>query len=335
MGSHTVSVLARLNRAPAQHDGETYLPISIDSLRVDSMPPFDLYLRAGDDQPFVLYCQHDTPFTQQARQRLALNRRSDLFIRNGQRGEYNRYLAANLEEIFKDKRLTTREKSVILYDSAQAVVEDVLNDPLDREHIKRGKQVVRHTVDFMRSPDFKFEHMLRAISADYYLYTHSVNVVAYSIALAARWGVTDPATLREIANGALLHDVGKSKLPGEMLLKEDSLSPEEWDRMKATTREGYEMMAELGNVGEIALDIILHHHERLDGSGYPDHLKGDAISPYVRIVMIADVFDALTTDRHHQKGKSTFEALALMGKEMKGELDDQLFRTFVQMMGNR
>lgn len=316
-------------------DGETYLPISTDSLRVDSTPSFDLYLRPSAEQAFVLYCERNTPFSQQARQRLTLNRRSELYISDSQRGDYNRYLANHLEEIFKDNKLTTREKSVILYDSAQAVVEDVLKDPLDRDHIQRGKQVVRHTVEFMRSAEFKFEHMLRAISADYYLYTHSVNVVAYSIALAARWGITDPATLREIANGALLHDVGKAHLPEDLLTKEEPLSPEEWKRIKDTTKEGYSMMAELGSVGEIALDIILHHHERMNGSGYPDKLKGDDISPYVRIVMIADVFDALTTDRHHQKGKTTFEALALMGKEMRGELDEQLFRTFVQMMGNK
>lgn len=330
-----MSVISRVKQAPVSADGQTFIPISIESLRIDSVPPFDLYLRPSADQPFVLYCERNTPFTQQASQRLSLNRRDSLFINEKQKGDYNRYLAGHLEEILKDRKMSTREKSVVLYDCAQAVVEDVLDDPLNRVHIQRGKQVVRNTVDFMSSDGFRLEHLLRAISEDYYLYTHSVNVVAYSIALAARWGISDAATLREIANGALLHDVGKAKLPPSLLQKTGSLSPQEWERIKSTAREGYDMMADLGSVGEIALDIILHHHERLDGSGYPDQLKGDSLSPYVRIVMIADVFDALTTDRHHQKGKTTFDALATMGTEMKSELDQQLFRTFVQLMGNR
>ncbi len=328
-------VVTRVNQTPISTGGQTFLPISMDSLRLDTAPPFDLFLRTSADQPFVLYCERNTPFTVQAKQRLANNRRDSLFINEKQKGDYNRYLAGHLEEILKDKRLTTREKSVVLYDCAQAVVEDVLKDPQDRDNIKRGKQVVRDTVDFMSAVDFKLEHLLRAISEDFYLYTHSVNVVAYSIALAVRTGITDAATLREIANGALLHDVGKSKLPPALLEKSGSLTPQEWARIKETAREGYEMMANAGSVGEIALDIILHHHERMDGSGYPDQLKGPAISPYVRIVMIADVFDALTTDRHHQKGKSTFDALTTMGAEMKNELDPQIFRTFVQLMGNR
>lgn len=330
-----MSVISRLKQAPVHAAGHTYLPISIDSLRVDTAPPFDLFLKPASEASFVLYCERNTPFTQAARQKLVSNRREYLYIDEEARGDFNRYLAGHLEEILADKKLSPREKSVVLYDCAQAVVEDVLDDPLNRDNIQRGKKVVRNTVDFISSSEFKLEHMLKAISEDFYLYTHSVNVVAYSIALAARWGVNDRATLREIANGALLHDIGKARLPVRLLHKADSLTDEEWDRMKSTAREGYEMMAELGNVGEIALDIILHHHERMDGSGYPDRLAGEAISPYVRIVAIADVFDALTTDRHHQKAKSTFEALKLMNEEMKDGLDQQIFRTFVQMMGNK
>lgn len=330
-----MSVISRLKQAPLHSAGHVFLPISIDSLRVNTAPPFDLFLRPAADQSFVLYCERNTPFTHQARQKLITNRREYLYISQEQRGDYNRYLAGHLEEILSDRKMSAREKSVVLYDCAQAVVEDVLDDPLNHDNISRGKKIVRHTVEFISSKEFKLEHMLKAISEDFYLYTHSVNVVAYSIALAARWGIIDGPTLREIANGALLHDIGKAKLPQDMITKTGALSPEEWQQMQATAREGYEMMAGLGSVGEIALDIILHHHERLDGSGYPDKLAGESISPYVRIVAIADVFDALTTDRHHQKGKSTFEALALMSSEMRDALDQQIFRTFVQMMGNR
>jgi putative nucleotidyltransferase with HDIG domain len=318
-----------------QSAGRTFLPISVDSLRVNTAPPFDLFLRHATGDGFVLYCERHTPFTEQARNKLATNRHETLFIHDDQRAEYNTYLAGHLEEILADTKMNAREKSVVLYDCAQAVVEDVLEDPLNRDNIQRGRRLVRHTVNFIASKEFKLDLMLKAISEDFYLYTHSVNVVAYSIALAARLGITDRATLREIANGALLHDIGKARLPEELLHKDGKLDEEEWELIKGTTRDGYEMMAELGCVGEIALDIILHHHERLDGSGYPDHLPAEAISPYVRIVAIADVFDALTTDRHHQKARSTFDALVMMGSEMKDGLDQQIFRTFVQMMGNR
>ena len=318
---------------PAQSSEASYVPIHMDSLRMDTSPPFALYFRSGLDQPFVLYCERKTEFTSEARTRLHQNRIEQLFISSRDRGHYSRYVAANLAGILDDPKLTVREKSAILYDSAQAVVEDVLKKPSERAHIERGKAIVQRTVEFMRSEDFLLEHLLRTISCDYYLYTHSVNVVAYSIALAMRAGYVDPATLREVANGALLHDVGETQLDRKIVNKRGALSREEWLQVKRHPEAGCAVLEKSGGVGEISLDIVLHHHEKLNGKGYPHGLSGSEISVFVRIVSIADIFDALTTERHHQKARSTFEALKLMGDSMREELDTELFRHFVSMMG--
>lgn len=318
--------------APERESG-AYLPVHTDSIRLETAPPFALYFRPAADQPYILYCERKTEFTREAKRRLMQNRITQLFITEKDRGAYSRYLAEHLSDVLEDPRLTLREKSNILYDSAQAVVEDVLNAPTERSNIERGKAVVQRTVEFMRAKDFMLEHLLRTISCDYYLYTHSINVTAYSIALAQRSGYIDPATLREVANGALLHDVGESVLNGKIKNKKGALSNSEWDQMKKHPEEGLKLLKETGCLGEIAQDIVLSHHEKLDGTGYPNQLQGDEISPFVRIVTIADVFDALTTDRHHQKRMSTFEALKLMGETMRDELDYELFRNFVAMMG--
>jgi HD-GYP domain-containing protein (c-di-GMP phosphodiesterase class II) len=327
--------VARQSREPVEYGDQVYLPVSISSLLPESVPRFDLYFRPGPEQPFVLYCERNTAFAEEARQRLLNNRIDHVFIRQSQRHEYTRYLAENIATILEDKSLSPRQKSAILYDSAQAVVEDILSEPKSRENIGRGKHIVRHTVDFMSGQSFKLENLLRSISSDYYLYTHSVNVTAYSIALATRAGFTDAATLRELANGALLHDIGKSTVPRELLNKDTALTASEWKRMKDTPRAGYNMLAEMDCVGEVALDIVLHHRERINGLGYPDGIDEKGLSPFVRIVAIADVFDALTTDRHHQKAKSTFEALRIMNGTMRQELDAELLRKFVELMGNR
>jgi len=312
---------------------ERFYPIHIDSLRTDTSPPFALYIQPGAGQPPVLYCERKTEFTQDARRRLRQNRVTQLYIIAKDRSFYSRYVADNLEAILSDPKLTVREKSAVLYDSAQAVVEDVLKKPAERHHIERGKLIVKRTVAFMRSEDFLLEHLLRTISCDYYLYTHSVNVVAYAVALAMRTGHLDPATLRELANGALLHDVGETLIDREAVNKAGALSPAEWAEVRRHPVAGHGLLMKVGGLGEIALDIVLHHHEKLDGSGYPHGLKGDDISEFVRIVTIADIFDALTTERHHQKARSTFEALKLMGESMGEELDRNLLRHFVAMMG--
>ena len=312
---------------------EVYCPVSIDSIRVGSTPEFPLFFRLGSGRDFVLYCDRNVVFTDEARTRLEDNEIEQLFIPRGNRQEYSRYLATHLEDILADENLSVHEKSGILYDSAQAVVEQLLQDPPSREGVSRGKDIVNHTVNLLSSQEFLLEDLLRSISCDYYLYTHSVNVVAYSVALAMQAGYGDRATLREVANGALLHDVGKRTLSQEILTKGERLSEQEWEEVRRHSREGYESLRETNALGEIALDIVLHHHERLDGSGYPDGLLASDISPFVRMVTIADIFDALTTDRYHQPARTSFQALHTMQRRMKGEIDIQLVRSFVEMLG--
>lgn len=321
--------------APVEYGGELYVPINIASLRLDSVPSFSLFFQPGPEQPFVLYREKNTPFTPEALARLQENRVQVLYIRHKNRGDYYRYIEKHLDAILADPEITVKEKADVLYNSAQAVVEDVLDNPPSREHIRRSKQVVHHTVDFMKAESFLLEDFLRTISCDYFLYTHSVNVVSYSLALALQAGVSDAATLRELANGALLHDVGMSTVPEYLVTKTGPLSPAEWDLIRRHPLEGYRLMGETGNLGEIALSIVRHHHEKLDGTGYPDRLKGDDLSQFVRIVSIANVFDAMTTDRAYKERRSTFDALTVMREAMRPELDQDLVKLFVEMMGAR
>jgi HD-GYP domain-containing protein (c-di-GMP phosphodiesterase class II) len=104
------------------------------------------------------------------------------------------------------------------------------------------------------------------------------------------------------------------------------------EKIKVHPDLGFKLLEEANCLGEIALDVVLHQHERLTGSGYPDKLKGEAISPFVRIVSIADVFDALTTDSPHRKGHSTRDAIGIMHQSMRDDLDQDLLRMFVDIM---
>jgi HD-GYP domain-containing protein (c-di-GMP phosphodiesterase class II) len=111
------------------------------------------------------------------------------------------------------------------------------------------------------------------------------------------------------------------------------LSIKQFTALKRHPLEGERLLMDLGGLGGVALDIVRHHHEKLNGKGYPDGLKGSEISPIVRVVTITDVFDALTTKRPDRKALTTFEALKLMGSNMGDELDMQLLRKFIEMMG--
>lgn len=324
-----------ISESIAGNDGERYRPVAIGSLRLDTEPMFDLYFRPGPVQPFVLYSERNHRITDETLERLRANRIERVFVRESELGDYRRYLAANMGNILTDAAISPREKANILYTSAQVAIEDMFDKPPTADSVGLGKDVVRHTVAFMTSDEFLLEHLLRTISSDYYLYSHSINVVAYSVALAMRVGYSDSPTLREIANGALLHDIGMSRIDPRLRNTPVNLTPDQWERVKQHPAEGYEMLTEVGNLGEIALDIVLHHHEKLNGQGYPHGLANRELSPFVRIVTVANVFDALTSDRPHQPARKTFTALSVMQNEMRNEIDPELFRLFVEMMGLR
>jgi HD-GYP domain-containing protein (c-di-GMP phosphodiesterase class II) len=318
---------------PADSQGENYRPIGLASMRVDSVPFFDLYFRAGKGKTFVLYCEKHRQFTEQLMRRLLANNVTELYIKEDDLSGYRKYLRQHMPAVLGDPRIPSAEKASVLYASAQAMLEAVFEEPPTPESVEEGKEIVLHTIGFMTSEDFMLEHFLRTFATDYYLYAHSINVVAYSVALAIKAGHGDRATLREIGNGALMHDIGMSRVSPALRDKPEPLSEWEWQQIKQHPVSGYRMLHSAGGLGEIALDIVLHHHEKVNGRGYPDALKGDKISPYVKIVSIANIFDALTTDRQHRRGYSSFNALQLMKEDMRLELDQDMLRHFILLMG--
>jgi HD-GYP domain-containing protein (c-di-GMP phosphodiesterase class II) len=131
----------------------------------------------------------------------------------------------------------------------------------------------------------------------------------------------------------MLHDVGKGAIDGKILNKPGKLDEREWDIIKEHPLTGADMLKESGEVGKDELIVVLGHHEKLDGSGYPHGLTGDNIHPYARIAALADIFDALTTKRAYKGAVRSFPALKIMRDEMASGLDPNLFHEFVQLMG--
>jgi len=301
---------------------------------MDTLTNFDLYIKLSADQPYILYSERNVRFSEEARRRLIENRVTQVYISANQQREYGRYVEKHLADILQDASIPAEQKTEILYTSATGVVEDILAGAKLEEGVERTKDVVKHTVAALFGEQFRLEHLLDIVSFDYHIYTHSVNVAAYSLALAQRTGYQDAATLRELGHGAMLHDVGKSRIDHAITHCPGELTMEQWEILKQHPRLGYEMLGNGPGLGEIALDIVLHHHEKMDGTGYPDGIERNAISPFARIITIADIFDALTTTRLFQGAMSSFDALRLMQTEMTDHLDPQFFRAFVSMMGN-
>ena len=174
--------------------------------------------------------------------------------------------------------------------------------------------------------------LARLKNADDYTYMHSVAVCALMVALAKQLKL-DEAQTRSAGIAGLLHDLGKALMPIEVLNKPGKLTDEEFAIIKGHPQAGRDLLA--GNSGDdaIALDVILHHHEKTDGSGYPKRLGNPEISLYAKMGAVCDVYDAITSNRPYKAGWDPAESLRKMAEWCTGHFDPRVFQAFVKSLG--
>lgn len=309
---------------------DKFLPILLDSLRLDSVLDFDLYIHVGRE--LVLYRSRNLPFNDRTRQNLIENRVDRLYVSADDKPAYQRYIEHHLDQIFDDPSISEEKKASVLYETSTNLVRDVLANPTFGENIHRSQELVANTVSFILRGREAFLSLMQISSFDYYTYTHSVNVCTFAISLAQQLGINDLKVLNELGTGALLHDIGKSKISDRILNKKSPLTPLEFEIMKKHPRWGVEILKETNTVPVICHLPVLEHHERGDRRGYPSGLSLDEMHLFSRIIAIVDSFDAMTTERVYQHAKPSFEALKLM-LSMKDAYDTVLLRAFIDLMG--
>ncbi|TXT24819.1 MAG: metal dependent phosphohydrolase [Gallionellaceae bacterium] len=182
-----------------------------------------------------------------------------------------------------------------------------------------------------RNPE-AFLNLARLKNADNYTYLHSVAVCGLMIALGKQLGLSG-STLRSAGVAGLMHDVGKALIPDDVLNKPGKLTDEEFTVIKGHPRKGWEILNVSEGTNEIALDVCLHHHERVDGRGYPEKISGDELTLFARMGAVCDVYDALTSDRCYKKGWEPAEALRKMAEWRQGHFDERVFHAFVRAVG--
>ncbi|HMF51080.1 MAG TPA: HD-GYP domain-containing protein [Candidatus Saccharimonadales bacterium] len=229
------------------------------------------------------------------------------------------------EEITRAKKLITEAKR-----TTQRLMGDV----------KLGKQIEMHQVEkiveqmtesVLNNKDALIS-LLRIKTADEYTYTHSLAVSALCISFARQLDF-DADQIRQIGVGGLLHDIGKMKVPGEILNKPGPLTEKEFEIMKTHVKEGDRILNESTNLDAACICVTAHHHERLDGTGYPEGLKGDGISLFGQVAAIVDIYDALSSERCYKVAMSPHAALRKIFEWSQGYLNRNLVEKFIAHVG--
>jgi putative nucleotidyltransferase with HDIG domain len=183
----------------------------------------------------------------------------------------------------------------------------------------------------MRNPTAMLS-LARLKTHDDYTYMHSVAVAALMAALARQLQF-DPGQTRLAAKAGLLHDMGKAVMPLQILNKPGKLTDEEFAIIRSHPERGHALLKAGEEMNDTVLDVCLHHHEKIDGSGYPHRLPGDQISLYAKMGAVCDVYDAITSNRPYKNGWDPAESVARMAGWAQGHFDAAVFKAFVTSLG--
>jgi len=234
-----------------------------------------------------------------------------------------------LEDAFIDPNLLEIKRD---YSKNVSEVKEVLNDIVTGKELDYEKvNQISNSVYSQVTSNFGIINCISSIrDADQYTYTHSVNVSLYSMLIGKWLGLSDE-DIKNLIEGGLLHDVGKAKIPSELLNKRGKLTPEEFEIIKRHVIYSYEICKNIEGLDPEVKKAILMHHERENGSGYPYGIKGKDMNLYAKIIAIADVYDAITSNRVYRKRKNPFETF----KEFEevgigsGNFDIKILLTFL------
>ncbi|MGE4284081.1 MAG: HD-GYP domain-containing protein [Clostridia bacterium] len=219
------------------------------------------------------------------------------------------------------------------YSHSKESVQDVLSD-LSKGKSVDMKKVAGTSENLLKEFSYNLD-IVRALNSfrgsDDYTYTHSINV-ALLCSMMGKWLNMNEQEIKDLTMAGLLHDLGKAKIPLEILNKPAGLTDEEYETVKDHSVMGYRAVEALNNVNNNIKMGVLMHHERLDGSGYPLRAKGPQIHQYAKIVGIADVFDAMTSDKVYKKKRFPFEVFEELERMAFNKLEPELLFLFLKNM---
>jgi putative nucleotidyltransferase with HDIG domain len=296
-----------------------YLPVRVAS--IPAVHDFDrsLYLPGSTKRDFRLYRDAGAEIKPSDLKRLVDAGITTVYLDAADYARFQEKLRSSLDSIVSDERLPVAQRLGIVNEVVRSVLREAFHRGNVDRTVKETSEMAEHVVELVCRDDQIASELNSVLHFDYSTFTHSANVAYYTLMLAHALGHTDRAVLRTIGTGALLHDIGKVGIPEQILLKPGPLSPEERNVLRGHPAQGLISLRDQFQLEFGQLMMVYQHHERTDGSGYPVRLGRNEIHEWARICAVADVFEALTSDRPYRRALSAKAALDVIDQgERKG-----------------
>jgi len=300
-----------------------YSPIDKIIIEFNNNLLFNLYKKNPINKEFFLVYKNGVDLSKNDVENLLAC--TSLYIHNKNKVVYEDYHKNYIEQKIIPKNMES------FYKDISENINNLFENPESMENVKNAKVIVTNMVDTIMEDDFIASSFVSILSSDYYTYTHSLNVSIYALCVGKHMGM-EKKLLEELGISALLHDLGKTKIDPEIINKNGKLTEQEFREVQNHPFYGWLLAKKLGITNKSILAGIRNHHEKIDGTGYPDKLFNKDINIFAKIIGVCDVFDALTTKRTYKDSISTFDTIIVMKKEMSDHLDGHVINHFMQIL---
>lgn len=320
-----------------------YLPISLDRLPRRALAGIDVYLRTrGENGPpdatgetFALYAAKDVDFGEEKRACLREQSVRFVYIKIADHQRFRQQVESAIQEAATDPAIALEERAALVYETSVELMNELLTETNLSEMSPRLDNISRAVTKLVISDKNAFAHLLETSSHDFYTATHMVNVGTWMAPLAVAMGYESTEELNRIVQAGLLHDIGKLKVPEDVLNKPGKLSDEDWAAIRQHPSIGFDHLKAMGIDDPIVLAVTRHHHERLDGTGYPDKITSAEIHPVAKICAVVDSFDAMTAFRPFKsRTMSPSEALRIIESETPAKYDPDIVKAWIKLVGS-
>ncbi len=330
INSITQSLREEKKRAYILLDSDSMKLVPVDKRMLNIGLKLDFKLFQIEEKTHMsLFLQADSVIDEEKKEKLKYVEK--VYALASEKDKYNKFLEANIQEIVKDETLTLDEKTDIVYEASSDLTKELYSNPDALKNSHLTENIVKPILETILYNEDTISSYLKIIEYDYYTHTHSLNVSVYALCLGAELKIEEER-LTALGRSALLHDIGKSKIDPKIVNKEGVLTNEEFEVMKKHPNYGYEVALHYNITDNDILDGIKHHHEKVDGMGYPNHLSDKKLGLFPRIISVCDVFDALTTRRSYKNAMHSYDALMLMKTHMASHFDKSILDTFIKML---
>ena len=292
--------------------------------------PFDLYAQDKNGR-MVLFCKTGFPITRKHKE-ILLSRKGIFFVSKDQLDTFNDYTLDRIDKIVANEEVPLKEKAEVVRGIGKRIVGKLMEDPRSGKAVEHSNRFVNTCIDLILMSPKVTDNLLAFSAADPYTLTHSINVSTFSLLIGKKIFGSGRKDLWLLGMGGLLHDVGMTRVPKQIINKPGKLNSAEMAQIHKHPEQAIELLSNHKLDDSVTL-ACLQHHERLDGSGYPNKLRGNKIHTFARIVAIADAYDALTTDRPYRKKMSHLEALSQMAKE-SNKYDGRFLKVLMDVVLN-